>query len=98
MPSSGLPLLALLLQVPAAPEPSQVPSYVPHRVYDTASRTFVDFETMLVAISKVDFVFVGEQHDDPATHPRWTPQNRPLIDTSNPAIYERSGRDRWRFT
>nr|MBA3295840.1 ChaN family lipoprotein [Acidobacteriota bacterium] len=34
----------------------------------TASRTFVDFETMLVAISKVDFVFVGEQHDDPATH------------------------------
>lgn len=67
MLSAAFPLLGLLLQA-AASEPSRVPSYVPHRVYDTAARTFVDFETMLSAISRADVVFVGEQHDDPNTH------------------------------
>ncbi len=44
------------------------PSYVPHRVYDTKRKRFVDFETMLASLSRADVVFLGEQHNDPATH------------------------------
>src|SRR5437870_1519895 len=44
------------------------PAYVPHRVYDTRHKQFIDFETLLARVSKADLVFVGEQHDDPATH------------------------------
>jgi uncharacterized iron-regulated protein len=42
--------------------------YVPHRVFDTATRQFTDFEAMTAALSRADVVFVGEQHDDPNTH------------------------------
>lgn len=44
------------------------PAYVPHRVYDTHKKAFIDFETLATRLSAADLVFVGEQHDDPATH------------------------------
>lgn len=44
------------------------PSYVPHRVYDTKAKKFLDFETLVARLSAGDLVFVGEQHDDPGTH------------------------------
>ena len=58
---------SLLISQQPAPHPP-VAFYVPERVYDTAARTFVDFEVMLAALAKADVVFVGEQHDDPNTH------------------------------
>ncbi|MFN0087010.1 MAG: ChaN family lipoprotein [Blastocatellia bacterium] len=42
--------------------------YLPHRVYDSGGKRFSDFEAMLLALSRSEVVFVGEQHDDPATH------------------------------
>ena len=79
--NSGRALLALALFAPAharlaaaqisAPTPSApvpVPSYVPHRVYDTKAKKFLDFETLVSRLSAADLVFVGEQHDDPGTH------------------------------
>ncbi|HEV8612160.1 MAG TPA: ChaN family lipoprotein, partial [Gemmatimonadales bacterium] len=44
------------------------PSYVPHRVFDTKHKQFIDFETLVSRLTGADFVFIGEQHDDPATH------------------------------
>jgi hypothetical protein len=38
---------------------------VPERVCDARLNAFTDFESMLAALSAVDVVFVGEQHDDP---------------------------------
>lgn len=43
-------------------------SYVPERVYDSDRKRFTDFEAMLADLASADVVFVGEQHDDPATH------------------------------
>ena len=43
-------------------------SYVPNRVYDSTRGAFSDFEAMAADVAKADFVFVGEQHDDPNTH------------------------------
>lgn len=43
-------------------------SYVPQRVFDSATSQFSDFESMVAAVAKADVVFVGEQHDDPNTH------------------------------
>jgi uncharacterized iron-regulated protein len=43
-------------------------SYVPERVYDSDRKRFTDFEAMLADLARADVVFVGEQHDDPATH------------------------------
>jgi uncharacterized iron-regulated protein len=48
--------------------PSSQSSYTPHRVYDTSKKRFIDFETLAARLSAADLVFVGEQHDDPATH------------------------------
>jgi uncharacterized iron-regulated protein len=42
--------------------------YIPHRVYDSSEKRFGDFEAMLAEIAKAQVAFVGEQHDDPATH------------------------------
>lgn len=42
--------------------------YTPHRVYDTRAKRFVDLEAMLLDLSRMDLVLVGEQHDDPASH------------------------------
>jgi uncharacterized iron-regulated protein len=43
-------------------------SYTPHRVYDTRHKRFTDFESMVADLGSADIVFVGEEHDDPATH------------------------------
>jgi uncharacterized iron-regulated protein len=59
--------LALLSVQQIAPHPP-VAFYVPERVYDTASGSFIDFEVMLASLAKTDVVFVGEQHDDANTH------------------------------
>ncbi len=45
-----------------------VERYVPHRVYDTRRKRFIDFESMVATLSKADVVFLGEQHNDPGTH------------------------------
>jgi uncharacterized iron-regulated protein len=42
--------------------------YVPHRVYNSGEKKFSDFEMMLTELARADVVFVGEQHNDPATH------------------------------
>jgi uncharacterized iron-regulated protein len=44
------------------------PSYTPHRVYDTRKKKFIEFETLTQHLAAADIVFIGEQHDDPATH------------------------------
>src|ERR1041385_3936562 len=51
-------------QLPSSP----APSYTPHRVYDTHRKQFIDFESLVARIVAADVVFVGEEHDDPATH------------------------------
>ncbi|MFM8393254.1 MAG: ChaN family lipoprotein, partial [Acidobacteriota bacterium] len=43
-------------------------SYTPQRVYDAREKRYTDFESMLFDLAKHEVVFVGEQHDDPATH------------------------------
>jgi uncharacterized iron-regulated protein len=45
-----------------------VSGYIPQRVYDSNENRYSDFESMLLELSRSDVVFVGEQHDDPATH------------------------------
>jgi uncharacterized iron-regulated protein len=42
--------------------------YTPHRVFNSAAETFNDFEMMMADLAKADVVFVGEEHDDRATH------------------------------
>src|SRR6185369_6689374 len=42
--------------------------YLPQRVYDTKEKNFSDFEMMVAELARAEIVFVGEQHDDPATH------------------------------
>ena len=58
----------LLVGDAAVPQNAIAPSYVPHRVYDAARKRFIDFESFASALTRADVVFVGEQHDDPATH------------------------------
>lgn len=43
-------------------------AYTPQRVYDAKEKKFSDFEVMLAELARTEVVFVGEQHDDPATH------------------------------
>src|SRR5215210_6532879 len=66
---SAVPFLLglLLLQVPIT-QPAAAATYVPNRVFDTAEGRFIDFETMIAALTAASVVFVGEQHDDPNTH------------------------------
>ncbi len=47
---------------------SLTPGYTPHRVYDTRHKQFIDFETLAARLGAADLVFVGEEHNDPATH------------------------------
>ncbi len=42
--------------------------YTPERVFDAKEKKFSDFEAMLADLARAEIVFVGEQHDDPATH------------------------------
>jgi len=60
-------VVALIVMAGAAAALS-AQSYVPQRVYDSATSQFSDFESMVAALAKVDVIFVGEQHDDPNTH------------------------------
>ena len=60
-------LLPILLLCPAFLA-AQTPAYTPHRVYDSHAKTFIDFEAMTARLVQADVVFVGEEHDDPATH------------------------------
>lgn len=55
----------ILLCCTAGPLAAQ---YVPNRVYDSRKKAFIDFETLAARLAAADLVFVGEQHDDPATH------------------------------
>jgi uncharacterized iron-regulated protein len=52
----------------AAAAAPRAAAYVPHRVYDTKRKRFVDLETMVAAIARADAAFLGEFHDDPGTH------------------------------
>src|SRR6266550_3454057 len=61
-------ILAAALLVPQAQPAAPDSSYVPQRVFDTRTKGFSDFETMLADLARADAVFVGEQHDDPNTH------------------------------
>ncbi len=42
--------------------------YIPHRIYYSEDKKFSDFETMMTSLATTDVIFVGEQHDDAATH------------------------------
>jgi uncharacterized iron-regulated protein len=53
---------------PIANSQLPAPNYTPHRVFDTRKNQFVDFETLASRLAAADLVFVGEQHNDPATH------------------------------
>ncbi|MBO0857258.1 MAG: ChaN family lipoprotein [Chloracidobacterium sp.] len=48
--------------------PHMSSGYIPHRVYKSGDKRFSDFEAMLAELARADVVFVGEQHNDPATH------------------------------
>lgn len=66
-------LLATISGVFAANAQSQSPhqfssSYLPQRVYDSGEKKFGDFEAMMAELARADVIFVGEKHDDPATH------------------------------
>lgn len=50
------------------PQAGGEPGYIPQRVYHSGDQRFSDFEAMLADLARADVVFVGEQHDDPATH------------------------------
>lgn len=50
-------------QRPVVPE-----YYVPHRVYDTQAKTWIDLETLLANITKGEVIFIGEQHNDDDGH------------------------------
>jgi uncharacterized iron-regulated protein len=66
---ASLALAALPVQAQGGPPgPVPLPTYTPHRVYDTRHRTFIDFEDFVSRLAEQDLVFVGEQHDDPGTH------------------------------
>ena len=52
----------------AQQSPHMSSGYIPHRVYKSGDKRFSDFEAMLAELARADVVFVGEQHNDPATH------------------------------
>ncbi|MFN0119699.1 MAG: ChaN family lipoprotein [Blastocatellia bacterium] len=69
-PLSILPILLFLISAPALAQHAGTtePAYVPQRVFVADGKKFSDFESMLADLARADMVFVGEQHDDPATH------------------------------
>jgi uncharacterized iron-regulated protein len=71
--SSFLTLIALLLLSPVASWAQQAQNslptyYIPYHVYDTQTKSWIDLESLLAAISQDDVVFLGEQHNDQFTH------------------------------
>ena len=62
-------MISLLLALAATPHDTTLPeSWAPHRVYESHHKRFSDFESLIDAAAHADIVFLGEQHDDPATH------------------------------
>jgi uncharacterized iron-regulated protein len=63
-------VLSSVLLTDAAAQVAHPPvsGYIPQRVYDSNEKRYSDFESMLLELSRSDVVFVGEQHNDPATH------------------------------
>ena len=66
----SVPASALLVALAAVPLPAQtpLPDSVPHRVYDAQAGRWTDFGALVDSVAAADVAFVGEQHDDPATH------------------------------
>lgn len=65
---SAIFVLSFDIVAQAQNSPHSNSGYIPHRVYGSGEKRFTDFEAMLAGIAKVEVAFVGEQHDDPATH------------------------------
>src|SRR5215510_1389456 len=61
-------IIARAQQSPHRQSPHMNSGYIPHRVYKSGDKRFSDFEAMLAELSRADVAFVGEQHNDPATH------------------------------
>jgi uncharacterized iron-regulated protein len=62
-PGAAALLLCLVAQVAGAAEPGRV------RVYASAQQKVIPFDELVASLAaEADVVFVGEQHDDPATH------------------------------
>ena len=59
---------ALMLLLVWHPDTGAVERWAPHRVYDSRHNRFSDFETLAGEAARADVVFLGEQHDDRATH------------------------------
>ena len=70
MPKHIILCSMLMLTFLASTQAAQVSEcgYTPHRVFNSDDGTFSDFEMMMADLAKADVVFVGEEHDDPATH------------------------------
>jgi uncharacterized iron-regulated protein len=51
-----------------AQQPTIQEYYIPHRVYDTQAKQWIDLETLLANITKGEVVFIGEQHNDDDGH------------------------------
>lgn len=60
--------LLTLLALPGSTWAQLEASYVPHRVFATKEKRFIDLEAMVADLARADVVFIGEQHDDPGTH------------------------------
>lgn len=50
------------------PHPPVGSGHVPHRVYDAAAATFIDFETLAARAAAADVVLFGERHGHRPTH------------------------------
>ena len=57
-------LVLTLIAIPALAQAQGTES----RVWDAGASAWTDLERMADALARHDVVFVGEQHDDPATH------------------------------
>jgi uncharacterized iron-regulated protein len=64
----GAPTGSPLIPESSILTPSSQSGYTPHRIYDTRKKQFIDFESLAARLAAADLVFIGEQHDDPATH------------------------------
>lgn len=53
---------------PATQKTVAASAYVPHRVYDSKKKQWIDFETLLQRANAMDLVFVGELHDNTPGH------------------------------
>ncbi|MGH7523476.1 MAG: ChaN family lipoprotein [Gemmatimonadales bacterium] len=58
----------LLLLLAQRPDTGALERWAPHRVYDTHHKRFSDFESLASNAARADVVFLGEEHDDRATH------------------------------